>query len=215
MLLANRAAPYGLLTCAIRPAAMLGEGDTMLTAHLVDIYKQGRTSVQVGRNENLFDFTYVANAAHAHLLAAAALLATHAKTAAAAAAKGGVVVDVDERAVDGEAFLVTNGAPMYFWDFCRAVWAAYGSPLGTDHVWVLPRPLGIVLGFASEVFFAAINKPPTFNRQRIVYSSMTRYYDISKAKQRLGYKPIVPLQDGITKAVVWFKELEAKGEVKK
>lgn len=202
VLAANRQEPYKLLTCSIRPAAMLGEGDTMLTYHLINIYRQGRTGIQVGDNNNLFDFTYIVNAAHAHLLAARALLATAASS----------TVPLDHERVDGEAFVVTNGEPMYFWDFCRAVWAAYGSPLGVDHVRVLPRPVGIALGFLSEVFFAIINKPPTFNRQRIIYSTMTRYFDISKARARLGYNPIVSTKEGIERAVRWFKELEAEGE---
>jgi sterol-4alpha-carboxylate 3-dehydrogenase (decarboxylating) len=166
--------------------------------HMINIYRQGRTGIQVGDNNNLFDFTYVGNVAHAHLLAARALLFTYeAKTA-----------PLDYEKVDGEAFLVTNGEPVYFWDFTRAVWAAAGSPLGKDHVWAMPRELGMVLGFLSEVFFSIIRKPPTFTRQRIVYSCMSRYYDISKARRRLGYKPLVDLGEAITRSVKWFLEQE-------
>lgn len=201
MLAANRApeAPK-LLTCAIRPSGIMGEGDTMTLYHLINIYRQGRTGVQVGDNNNLFDFTYVENVAHGHLLAARALLVTAASS----------TIPLDHERVDGEAFLLTNDSPVYFWDFCRAVWAAAGSPHGTEHVRVLPRSLGMVLGFLSEVFFWAIGKPPTFNRQRIVYSCMTRYFDITKAKRRLGYKPIVSLEEGIRRSVKWTLEQEQK-----
>ncbi|KAK1769781.1 C-3 sterol dehydrogenase [Phialemonium atrogriseum] len=198
VLAANRADSSNLLTAAIRPSGIMGEGDTMLLFNLIRIYQQGRTGVQIGDNNNLFDFTYAENVAHAHLLAARALL----QTAAAATAP------LDHERVDGEAFFVTNDSPVYFWDFCRAVWAAAGSDKGTDHVWTLPSGLGLVLGLLSEVFFAVIRKPPTFNRQRIIYSSMTRYYDISKAKKRLGYRPLVSLEDGIKKSVRWFMEQE-------
>ncbi|KAK0730670.1 C-3 sterol dehydrogenase/C-4-like protein [Lasiosphaeris hirsuta] len=197
VLKANRSpeAP-GLLTCAIRPSGIMGEGDTMVLYHIINIYRQGRTNVQVGDNNNLFDFTYVENVAHGHLLAVRALL----QTAAAS------IVPLDTERVDGEAFLITNDSPVYFWDFCRAIWAAAGSPLGTDHVWILPRSTGMFLGYLSEVFFSIIRKPPTFNRQRIVYSCMTRYYDISKAKRRLGYKPLVSLDEGIKRSVKWTLE---------
>ncbi|KAJ9155885.1 C-3 sterol dehydrogenase/C-4-like protein [Coniochaeta hoffmannii] len=200
VLAANRTGPTPLLTTAIRPAGILGEGDTMLTFHLVNIFRQGRTSVQVGSNENLFDFTYVKNIAHAHLLAARALLHTSSAS----------VTPLDHERVDGEAFLVTNDSPVYFWDFARAVWRAAGSPLGTDHVWTLPRDVGYALGWLSECFFAVIRKPPTFNRQRIVYSCMTRYYNIDKAKRRLGYRPLVSLDAGVKRAVAWFLEQEKK-----
>ncbi|KAL2122496.1 hypothetical protein VTJ04DRAFT_2951 [Mycothermus thermophilus] len=203
VLKANRSADAPkLLTCAIRPSGIMGEGDTMVLYHLINVYRQGRDNVQVGDNDNLFDFTYVENVAHAHLLAARALLVT-------AASK---IIPLDHERVDGEAFFITNDSPVYFWDFARAVWAAAGSPRGTEHVRVLPRSVGMVLGFLSECFFWAIGKPPTFNRQRIIYSCMTRYYDISKAKRRLGYKPLVPLDEGVRRAVKWTLEQEQKGE---
>ena len=172
----------------------------MAIYHMVNIYRQGRTNVQIGDNDNLFDFTYVENVAHAHLLAARALLVTHAAKTA----------PLDHEKVDGEAFLITNDTPVYFWDYARAIWRAAGSEHGTEHVWHLSRELGWVLGLLSEGFFGLIGKPPIFNRQRIVYSCMTRYYNINKAKERLGYKPLVPLEEGIRRAVTWFKENESE-----
>ncbi|KAI1253198.1 hypothetical protein MGN70_005406 [Eutypa lata] len=200
VLAANRTEPYSLLTTAIRPSGIFGEGDIQLVYHAVNIYREGKDKVQVGANTNLFDFTYVENVAHAHLLAARALLVTH-------AAK---TVPLDYERVDGEPFLITNNQPVYFWDMMRAIWAAAGSNKGTGWEWVLSREFGIVLGFLSEVFFALIRKPPTFNRQRIVYSCMSRYYDISKAKKRLGYKPLVGLSEGVRRAVQWTLEQEKK-----
>lgn len=73
----------------------------------------------------------------------------------------------------------------------------------------------MVLGFLSECFFAMIGKPPTFNRQRIVYSCMTRYYDISKAKKRLGYRPLVSLDEGVRRSVKWTLEQEKVNAEKK
>lgn len=180
-----------LLTVAIRPAGIIGEGDAMAIPKMVQVYQEGRWNVQVGDNNNIFDFTYVGNVAHAHLLAARALLVTH----------DAVTPPLDHERVDGEVFLVTNDSPVYFWDFCRLVWKAAGSPHGTDRVWVLPREVGLVLGWLSETACWLIGKPPTFNRQRIIYSCMTRYYDITKAKRRLGYKPLVSLEEGVRRAV--------------
>lgn len=176
----------------------------MAIYHMVNIHRQGRTNVQIGSNNNLFDFTYVENVAHGHLLAAVALLATHKSS----------TVPLDTERVDGEAFFITNGSPVYFWDFCRAVWRAAGSEAGTEAVWTLPRDVGMLLGALSEVFFKVIGKPPTFNRQRIVFSCMTRYYDISKAKRRLGYRPLVSLADGVRRSVKWTLEQEELKEKK-
>ncbi|KAK2004623.1 3-beta hydroxysteroid dehydrogenase/isomerase [Colletotrichum falcatum] len=200
---ANRQEPYPLLTCSIRPAGIFGEGDTMVTHQMVKIYREGKTGFQLGDGDNLFDFTYVGNVAHAHLLAARLLLATAAASTA----------PLDHEKVDGEAFLVTNDSPIYFWDFARAIWRAAGSDKGTSHVWTISREIGAVLGFCSEVFCSIIGKPPTFNRQRNIYSCMTRYYNISKAKRLLGYRPIVSLDDGIKRGVRWFFDQEKASKV--
>ena len=199
MLAANdRTSKAGLLTAAIRPSGINGEGDTMATYHMVAVYRQGRHNIQIGENDNLFDFTYVENVAHGHLLAAKALRST----AAAATAP------LDHERVDGEAFFITNDSPIYFWDFTRTVWKYAGNKDGLDKVWVLPRGLGLAMGLASELVFGLLGKPPTFNRQRIVYTCMTRYYDISKAKRLLGYAPIVSLEEGVRRGVAWFQEQE-------
>lgn len=197
VLAANRAESHPtLLTASIRPSGIFGEGDMQAVYHIVNIYEQGRTGFQVGPNTNMFDFTYVENVAHAHLLAARALLLTAQSS----------TVPLDHERVDGEPFIVTNGEPVYFWDFTRAIWRAAGSDKGTGHVWEMSRELGLVLGFLSEIAFGIMRKPPTFNRQRIIYSCMTRYYDISKAQRRLGYKPQVSLSEGVKRAVQWTLE---------
>lgn len=188
-----------LLTVAIRPSGIFGEADTMVTVNMVKAFRQGKWKFQVGDNNNLFDFTYAGNVAHAHLLAARALLATHqAKTQ-----------PLDHERVDGEVFLITNDTPVYFWDFARLVYRAAGNREGLDKIWVLPRDVGIAMGWCSETAAWLLRKPvPTFNRQRMVFSTMTRYYNISKAKRLLGYAPIVTLEEGIRRGVQYILDQE-------
>lgn len=195
---ANRAQNTDLLTTAIRPSGIFGEGDMQLVHHAIGVYRSGNDKVQVGLNTNLFDFTYVENIAHAHLLAARALLVTHAAKTA----------PLDHEKVDGEAFLVSNGTPVYFWDMMRSIWREAGSPRGTDHTWVMGRDVGLMLGYFSECFASLMGRQPTLTRQRIIFSTMTRYYDISKARQRLGYAPLVSLSDGVKRTVKWTLEQE-------
>lgn len=199
----NRLEGHRLLTTALRPAGIFGEGDTMVLHQLVRVHRQGRTGWQIGNGDNLFDFTYVGNVAHAHLLAARLLLVTaNTKT-----------IPLDTERVDGEAFFITNDAPIYFWDFSRSIFRAAGSNLGTSHVWAMPKELGLVLGFCSEVFCHIAGRSPTFTRQRCIYACMTRYYNIAKAKRVLGYRPIVSLHDGIQRGVQWVLEQEKSGAI--
>ena len=168
-------------------------------------YVQGKTGFQLGDNENLFDFTYVGNIAHAHLLAAYALLVTSQSATA----------PLDHEKVDGEAFIITNDQPVYFWDFMRAVWKAAGNEKGTEHVWVIGKDIGLVLATLAEWGTWLVGRDTPFKRRIVRYSSMTRYYDCSKAKRRLGYRPIVSLQEGIDRAVgAWLEEQKTAGEKK-
>ncbi|KAG6836106.1 hypothetical protein H0H93_011333 [Arthromyces matolae] len=60
----------GLLTVAIRPAGIFGPGDRQVMSGLYSVYENNQTHFQIGDNTNLFDWTYVGNVAHAHILAA-------------------------------------------------------------------------------------------------------------------------------------------------
>jgi sterol-4alpha-carboxylate 3-dehydrogenase (decarboxylating) len=208
VLAANRSATSPkLLTCAIRPSGIFGPGDMQQTPGFLRAYYNGQTGFQLGSNDNLFDFTYVVNVAHSHLLAARALLYT--STLA--------TPPPDHERVDGEAFFITNDSPVYFWDFARAVWKAAGNEKGTDHVWTISKDVGMLIGSLLEWVGWALKKPARLTQLQVKYACMTRYYDIGKAKKRLGYTPIVPLGEAIELAVKWFvderkKEGEKKGQ---
>ncbi|KAF4961135.1 hypothetical protein FSARC_10257 [Fusarium sarcochroum] len=196
VLKANRLDDSKLLTTAIRPAGIFGEGDVQTLAGFFNAYKRGKHTVQVGNNNNLFDFTYVGNVAHAHLLAAQLLLVTAASP----------TIPLDHERVDGEAFFITNDTPVYFWDFARAIWRAAGYEKGTEANWTLNRELGITFASISEVFSSILRKTPTLTRKAIIMSCMTRYYNITKAKRALRYNPVWTLQEGIDRGVNWFLE---------
>ena len=172
---------------------------------IINVHRTNKTGFQLGENKNLFDFTYVLNVAHAHLLAAYALLQTY-KLATA---------PLDYEKVDGEAFFVTNDEPVYFWDFARAGWKAAGSEKGTEHVWIIGRDVGMSIGAILEWGMWVVGRTPKLTRRQVRYSTMTRYYDCGKAKRRLGYKPLVGLQEGVTRAVGWFEEQRVKEGEKK
>lgn len=197
VLAANRSSQYPkFLTAALRPSGMFGEGDVQLIPPGLSAYYKGQTKIQIGDNENLFDFTEITNVAHAHHLATAALLATADRDAK------GLAAPLDHEKVDGEAFFITNDAPVYFFDFARMCWAAAGDKTRPDQVWKLSKEVGLFLATLMEwVFFLFRLGKPNLTRQQVRYTCMTRYYNIDKAKMRLGYTPLVGLQDGIKRGV--------------
>lgn len=197
VLASNRTASHPtFVTATIRPSAMFGPGDMQALPPIMRSYYQGQARFQLGNNENLFDWTEISNVAHAHHLALAALLATHERYAA------GGSEPLDYERVDGEAFLITNDSPIYFFDFPRRVWAEMGSIPKAGGTWNLSKDISLLIAFILGWVYWILRKgEPTLTNQRVTYATLTRYFTIDKAKRRLGYRPIVSLEEGIRNAV--------------
>jgi sterol-4alpha-carboxylate 3-dehydrogenase (decarboxylating) len=175
---------------------MFGPGDVQLLPPMLASYYRGQAKFQLGDNENLFDYTEITNIAHAHHLALAALLATHERTSA------GGAIPLEHERVDGEAFLITNDQPVYFFDFARRCWAEMGDTTDPKSAWALSRDLSLFIAMMLEWIFWLLRKgEPTLTTQRVTYACVARYFNIDKAKRRLGYRPIVSLEEGIRRGV--------------
>lgn len=59
-----------LKTVSIRCCGFFGPGDRQVIPGLMGVLKSHQTAFQLGYNDNLFDFMYVDNVVHAHILAA-------------------------------------------------------------------------------------------------------------------------------------------------
>lgn len=191
----------GLRTACIRLTGIYGERDTQITPRLLDVLRRGENRFQLGDNSNLYDWVHVENAATAHILAAKALLAESASP------------DKEEEEdkamkVSGEAFFITDDAPLPFWDLPRKIWAAAGHPMSTDSkVWVIPTKWALrsatVLEWIVWAFSLGTKRPQTFSRQAVEYCCLTHTYCIEKAKKRLGYVARDKMEEGVMQAVTW------------
>ncbi|KAI9657193.1 MAG: erg26, C-3 sterol dehydrogenase [Trizodia sp. TS-e1964] len=188
-----------MLTASLRPAGIIGEGDVQSIPNMIAVLRRGQTGFQLGDNSNLFDFTYVGNVAYAHILAARALLVTHQKYPTS--------LPPASDKVDGEAFFITNGSPIYFWDMPRSVWKVAGHQAAQPKV--INRGVGLALANVMEWVFWCAGKVPSLSKKQVRYSCMTRYYSINKAIKILGYGPPFTLEEGIERAVKWYLEQEA------
>ena len=187
----------GLLTATIRANTLFGEGDTTMTPQMVNNARAGRGKFQVGDGTNLFDFTYIGNAAEAHILAAEALLRESAMNQPIP----------EDTKVNGEAFVITNDDHWPFWDFARAVGARAGHPVKREEVWVIPVSVYYACAVIAEwaTWLASLGRKEAYINRRVVkFLTMTRTFNISKAKQRLGYRPQVDMHEGINRAVDFY-----------
>ena len=197
VLAANR--KDGMLTIAVRPCGLIGEGDVQAMPTMLNMYLTGKHFWQLGDNTNSWDMTYVGNSAHAHVLAAQALWQTY----------GMSIRPLDHERVDGEAFIITNDEPLPFWTFVHKIWRAAGWTGTPNDAWVIQRTPGLIIATLVEwlVFIFTLGfKEAQFKKQAVQYSTMRRTFNIDKAKKRLGYKPIVSLDEGIARGVRWLLE---------
>ena len=206
---ANESASEGgkMLTCAVRPAGIVGEGDRagfsggiLRTAAVAPSWQ---LHIQLGDNENLFDNTYVHNVCFGLLCATSALLETYKRRQQGML--GGVL---DHERVDGEAFNLTNNSPAFFWDSSHYLYSRYGRQLNRDKLYILPTWFAYYIGAAAEIFNYLSGRKGKFNRQTLKYATIHRYYSCEKLMFRTGYVPVVQLDEGFARSVRWFKDDE-------
>jgi len=191
--------PPSLRTACLRLVAVYGERDNQVIPSGVAALRQGHQRFQIGDNSNLTDWVSVGNVATAHLLAAKALLA-----------------DCEGRTgpkVDGEAFFITDGTPLPFWDLERKVWAAAGDRTPAAEVTILPGWLVLALVSTVEwmywIFTLGRKRPKTYTRHLIEFTCLSRTYSIEKARERLGYVPVDDMDKTIQEGVDWaLKEMK-------
>lgn len=182
----------GALTCAIRPHVVFGPGDTRLVPAILSRAREGKLKFRVGLGEKkLSDFTYVTNVVDGMLAA-------------------------DERLtpgspVAGQAYFITNGEPMSFWDFVAQVL----PPLGfSPPRLAIPRAIAYGAAAVREAYDTyvrggTLNAEEGLSRFAIRYITSHHYFSHAKATRDLGYVPRVRMPEGIERTVAYVRQLGA------
>ncbi|KAJ7350683.1 hypothetical protein DFH08DRAFT_862117 [Mycena albidolilacea] len=182
----------GLATAVIRPARLFGPTHYEYMSLLRCQEAPELSAVCLGDNTNLSDTTFLDNAAHAGILAADRLAPGHLQHAATA----------------GRAFLVSDDDPRPTWDLDRDLWAAAShttppTPVRVPHDNYVkkPGPLARLLGRTGL---------RTEEKRLRYWNCVTHTYDISLARDVLGYTPIVSHDEGIRRTAEWWLEKQRK-----
>jgi len=176
-----RAASSSLRTAAIRPcSAVFGAEDR----HLLDsMLKLGRTPLPPNGGNTVLDFIPVDNVVFAHLLAEKGLLENPSQ-------------------VNGEAFCVSNSAPMRLRDFVGLV-----DRIRPGGMMAIPTPQVLLKAMAYTIEFAKFLRLPVPRALDQLTGCTVEFLEISyafnsrKAFDLLDYRPLFTVEQGIDLAV--------------
>lgn len=182
-----------LRTVALRPHLIWGVGDPHLVPRVLDRARRGRLRI-VGAGRNRVDMVHVENAVDAQLCAEHAI--------GFPPASG---LPSDARTAAGRAFFITNGEPVFLWDWINDLLRALGEPPVTKHI-----SLGTAsaVGAACELAWRVLplrGEPPM---TRFVAAELAKdhWFDLTAARRDLGYTPRVSMADGTRQLIASLRQ---------
>lgn len=171
----------GLLTCAIRPGGIYGPGErNLMVGPMVEALKQGIPVITFGDGKSLIDYTYIDNLVDAQLRAAERL--------------------VDGSPVCGQAYFVTDGQPINTGAFSVRLVESMGIRARRLRI---PSKVATTVAALGEGVFRVFGRPkPALSIMTVRMCDIDNYFSIGKAKQDLGYEPLVDTHEGIRRTAV-------------
>jgi len=170
----------GLLTCAIRPGGIYGPGERMTYGRLVRALKIGVPLVVFGDGAPRLDYVYIDNLVDAELRAAERL--------------------VEGSPVCGQAYFLSDETPINAGQFSIELVKHMGLERRLVRV---PNPVARAMGAAWERVYQVFGVgKPLFTVANVKLCDIDHYFSIDKAKQHLGYTPLVDTEEGLRRTAV-------------
>jgi nucleoside-diphosphate-sugar epimerase len=176
-----------LRTVVLRPHQIWGPGDPHFAPRLIARAKKLK---RIGSGNNLVDTTYIDNAVDAHILAADTL--------------------EKDPEISGNIYFISQAEPLPAWDMVDAILAAAGLPPVKG---AISYKTAWTIGAIMEFFYRTFQLPgePPMTRFLADAVAKSHWFDISAAKTDLGYKPKVPMEEGLRRLENWLKTSDVKG----
>lgn len=163
----------------LRPHLIYGPNDPQLLPRLVARQRAGKLR-RVGKGENRVDVTYIDDAVESQLCALDTLR------------EGGERAD----RANGKAYFISSGETIRLWDMVDKMLATQGEgPVSKS----IPAWAALSVGAVLEAAYRALGKQeePMMTRWIAQKLSHSQWFDISAARQDLGYQPKVSIEEGL------------------
>jgi dihydroflavonol-4-reductase len=166
----------GLSVTVVRPTGIYGPGDF----RMLKMYRmiQNRRFIMLGSGNTLYHLTYVTDLVEGIRLAGEKVVA------------------------DGEVYFIAGENHITLNQFAGLI----ADELGVRRIrWHFPVFPVYSLGFLCEKICVPLRVEPPIYRRRVDFFTQNHAFDITKAKQDLGYSPKVEPQEGIHLTTEWYK----------
>jgi nucleoside-diphosphate-sugar epimerase len=177
-----------LKTCILRPSDIYGEQDPYHIDSLIDMAKSG-FYIRLGNGKAKCQHVYVGNMAHAHVLAANALLQNN-------------------KTILGKAYLITDGPGENFFTFFDQIVIGAGYRIFPKNLW-LPKSIAYALASIFE-FISWLLRPikkyyPKFSRFAVIYTCNNFTFNTNRAKTDFGWIPRYSTEEAVEKTIRYYK----------
>lgn len=169
-------------TVALRPHLIWGPGDPHLLPRVIERARK-RKLVQVGDGKNLVDMTYVGNAAFAHIAAAEALR--------------------NSQKANGRAYFISDGNPVVLWDWINNLLKRLDiPPVNRKISYRSAYMAGALMELLGKLPFSG---EPAMTRFIAGQLANSHYFNITAARNDLGYNPVTTPEAALEKTIEWLR----------
>lgn len=176
--LVNEYCRKGMDTVILRPAAIYGPGDP---ERFFMIFKRVKKGVfpMFGSGKTLYHPLYIDNLIDAFMLA------------------------MEPGKGTGEAYLIADEEFVEIETLVRKTARALGVDVKIPHYPVMPL---VIAGHICEKICKPFHVTPPIFPRRVDWFRQNRAFKIDKAKQELGYKPLIDLDEGLKRTAKWYQQ---------
>ncbi|PSS31159.1 Short-chain dehydrogenase/reductase family 42E member like [Actinidia chinensis var. chinensis] len=189
-----------LYTCAIRPAAIYGPGEERHLPRIINLAKLGLLPFKIGEARVKTDWIYIDNLVMALILASMGLLEDIPQTRSERRPIAG-----------GQPYFISDGSPVNSFEFIRPILQSleYDLPkqsLAVHHALLLGRMFWV----AYTILYPWLNRwwlpQPLMLPAEVYKVGVSHYFSFLKAKEELGYVPLVSPREGMAATISYWQE---------